>query len=82
MGIDFRIKKSSNTLKRTRDSQSRPSKRRQYDSQISKKKLSRQEYMSNNYQKNLEKIPQMAKQKKQQNKQRIPPIKQIPHKKI
>lgn len=46
------------------------------------KKLSRQEYMSNNYQKNLEKIPQMAKQKKQQNKQRIPPIKQIPHKKI
>ena len=54
------------------------------DSMIRKyqKKLSRQEYMSNNYHKNLEKIPQMAKQKKQQNKQRIPPIKQIPHKKI
>ena len=47
-----------------------------------KKKLSLQEYMINKYQKNLKKIPQMAKQKKQQNKQRIPPIKQIPHKKI
>lgn len=37
--------------------------------------------MSKNYQKTLKKILQMAKQKKQQNTKRIPPIQQIPNKK-
>ena len=38
--------------------------------------------MSKNYQKTLKKIPQMDKQKKQQNTKRIPQIQQIPSQKL
>ena len=81
IGIDLGLK-NLKTLSNGQEITNLDLKKEEEQIQKYQKKLSRQKYMSKNYQKTLKKIPQMDKQKKQQNTKRIPPIQQIPSQKL